>query len=110
MRSRKGRPEWAGRKYRAVISDASGQGMTTKDAYRIRRVKHTVPLSLPWRDLQLTLVGAKPSTLLPNLTLSTAVLALTGLMVWTSIGLRKQQRMRKQAEVERDRHLCAVDR
>ncbi|MFO1342799.1 MAG: ATP-binding protein [Burkholderiales bacterium] len=101
----KAAPEWAGRKYRAVISDASGQGMTNAEAMHIESgvVKHTVPLSLPWRDLQLTLVGAKPSTLLPNLTLSTAVLALTGLMVWTSIGLRKQQRMRKQAEVERDR-------
>jgi len=98
-------PEWAARKYRIVISDTSGQGMTNAEAMHIESgvVKHTVPLSLPWRDLQITLVGAKPSTLLPNLTLSTAVLALTGLMVWTVIGLRKQQRMRRQAETERDR-------
>lgn len=101
----KAAPEWTGRKYLAVISDASGQGMTNAEAMHIESgvVKHTVPLSVPWRDLQLTLVGAKPSTLLPNLTLSTAVLALTGLMVWTSVGLRKQQRMRRLAEVERDR-------
>ena len=98
-------PDWAARKYRIVISDTSGQGMTNAEAMHIESgvVKHTVPLSLPWRDLQITLVGAKPSTLLPNLTLSTAVLALTGLMVWTLIGLRKQQRMRRQAETERDR-------
>lgn len=98
-------PEWAGRKYRVVISDTTGQGITNAEAMHIESgvVKHTVPLSLPWRDLQITLVGAKPSTLLPNLTLSTAVLALTGLMVWTLIGLRKQQRMRRQAETERDR-------
>ena len=98
-------PDWAARKYRIVISDISGQGMTNAEAMHIESgvVKHTVPLSLPWRDLQITLVGAKPSTLLPNLTLSTAVLALTGLMVWTLIGLRKQQRMRRQAETERDR-------
>ncbi len=98
-------PDWAARKYRIVISDTSGQGMTNAEAMHIESgvVKHTVPLSLPWRDLQITLVGAKPSTLLPNLTLSTAVLALTGLMVWTLIGLRKQQRMRLQAETERDR-------
>ena len=98
-------PDWAARKYRIVISDISGQGITNAEAMHIESgvVKHTVPLSLPWRDLQITLVGAKPSTLLPNLTLSTAVLALTGLMVWTLIGLRKQQRMRRQAETERDR-------
>jgi len=101
----KSAPEWAGRKYRVVISDITGQGLTNAEAMHVESgvVKHTVPLSLPWRDLQITLVGAKPSTLLPNLTLSTAVLALTGLMVWTSIGLRKQQRMRKEAEIERDR-------
>ena len=98
-------PDWAARKYRIVISDTSGQGMTNAEAMHIESgvVKHTVPLSLPWRDLQITLVGAKPSSLLPNLTLSTAVLALTGLMVWTLIGLRKQQQMRLQAETERDR-------
>ena len=98
-------PDWAARKYRIVITDTSGQGITNAEAMHNESgvVKHTVPLSLPWRDLQITLVGAKPSTLLPNLTLSTAVLALTGLMVWTLIGLRKQQRMRRQAETERDR-------
>ena len=98
-------PEWAGRKYRIVLSDTTGQGMTNAEAMHIESgvLKHTVPLSLPWRDLQITLVGAKPSSLLPNLTLSTAVLALTGLMVWTLIGLRKQQRMRREAETERDR-------
>ena len=101
----KAAPDWASRKYRVVISDITGQGMTNAEAMHIESgvVKHTVPMSLPWRDLQITLVGAKPSSLLPNLTLSTAVLALTGLMVWTSIGLRKQQRMRKLAEVDRDR-------
>ena len=101
----KSAPEWAGRKYRVVISDTTGLGMTNAEAMHIESgvLKHTVPLSLPWRDLQITLVGAKPSTLLPNLTLSTAVLALTGLMVWTLIGLRKQQRMRRQAETDRDR-------
>jgi len=101
----KSAPDWASRKYRVVISDTTGQGMTNAEAMHIESgvVKHTVPLSLPWRDLQITLVGAKPSSLLPNLTLSTAVLALTGLMVWTSIGLRKQQQMRKVAEIDRDR-------
>lgn len=101
----KSSPEWAGRKYRIVLSDRAGQGMTNAEAMHIESgvLKHTVPLSLPWRDLQITLVGAKPSTLLPNLTLSIAVLALTGLMVWTLIGLRKQQRMRREAETERDR-------
>ncbi len=101
----KSAPEWASRKYRVVISDTTGQGMTNAEAMHIESgvVKHSVPLSLPWRDLQITLVGAKPSSLLPNLTLSTAVLALTGLMVWTSIGLRKQQQMRKLAEIDRDR-------
>ena len=101
----KSAPDWAARKYRVVISDVSGQGMTNAEAMHIESgvLKHTVPLSLPWRNLQITLVGAKPSTLLPNLTLSTAVLALTGLMMWTLIGLRKQQRMRRQAETERDR-------
>ncbi len=104
----KSAPEWASRKYRVVITDTNGQGMTNAEAMHLESgvVKHTVPLALPWRDLQITLVGAKPSTVLPNLTLSTAVLALTGLMVWTSIGLRKQQRMRKLAEVERD-HMVA---
>jgi signal transduction histidine kinase len=101
----KSAPEWAARKYRVVITDASGQGLTESEATHLESgaVKHTVPLALPWRDLKITLVGAKPSTVLPNLTLSTAVLALTGLMVWTSIGLRKQQRMRKLAEIDRDR-------
>ena len=101
----KSSPEWAGRKYRVVLSNTAGQGMTNAEAMHIESgvLKHTVPLSLPWRDLQITLVGAKPSSLLPNLTLSTAVLALTGLMVWTLIGLRKQQRMRREAETERDR-------
>ncbi len=101
----KAAPDWTNRKYRAVISDASGQGITNAEAMHIDSgvVKHTVPLSLPWRDLQITLVGAKPSTFLPNLTLSTAVLALTGLMVWTSIGLRNQRKMRQLAESERDR-------
>ena len=101
----KSAPDWAARKYRVVISDVSGQGLTNAEAMHLESgvVKHTVPLALPWRDLQITLVGAKPSTVLPNLTLSTAVLALTGLMVWTSIGLRKQQRMRKLAEIDRDR-------
>ena len=101
----KSAPEWAARKYRVVISDLNGQGLTNAEAMHLESgvVKHTVPLALPWRDLQITLVGAKPSTLLPNLTLSIAVLALTGLMVWTSMGLRKQQRMRKLAEVDRDR-------
>jgi signal transduction histidine kinase len=101
----KSAPDWASRKYRIVISDVTGQGLTNAEAMHVESgvVKHTVPLSLPWRDLQITLVGAKPSSLLPNLTLSTAVLALTGLMVWTSIGLRKQQHMRKQAEGDRDR-------
>ncbi|MBL8309176.1 MAG: hypothetical protein JNL19_02025 [Burkholderiales bacterium] len=100
----KAAPDWAGRKYRIVISDVTGQGLTNAEAMHVgtSAVKHTVPLSLPWRDLQITLVGAKPSSLLPNLTLSTAVLALTGLMIWTSIGLRKQQQMRKRAETERD--------
>ena len=101
----KSSPEWAARKYRVVISDVSGQGLTNAEAMHLESgvVKHTVPLALPWRDLQITLVGAKPSTVLPNLTLSTAVLALTALMVWTSIGLRKHQRMRKLAEIDRDR-------
>lgn len=101
----KSSPEWAARKYRVVISDISGQGLTNAEAMHLESgvVTHTVPLALPWRDLQITLVGAKPSTVLPNLTLSTAVLALTGLMVWTSVGLRKQQRMRKLAEIDRDR-------
>ena len=101
----KSAPDWAARKYRVVISDTSGLGLTNAEAMHLESgvVKHTVPLALPWRDLQITLVGAKPSTVLPNLTLSTAVLALTGLMVWTSIGLRKQQRMRKLAEIDRDR-------
>ena len=101
----KSSPEWAARKYRVVISDVSGQGLTNAEAMHLEAgvVKHTVPLALPWRDLQITLVGAKPSTVLPNLTLSTAVLALTALMVWTSIGLRKHQRMRKLAEIDRDR-------
>ncbi len=101
----KSAPDWASRKYRVVISDINGQGLTNAEAMHLESgvVKRTVPLGLPWRDLQITLVGAKPSTLLPNLTLSIAVLALTGLMVWTSMGLRKQQRMRKMAEVDRDR-------
>ncbi len=101
----KAAPDWAARKYRVVISDVTGQGLTNAEAMHLESgvVKYTVPLAVPWRDLQITLVGAKPSTVLPNLTLSTAVLALTGLMVWTSIGLRKQQRMRKLAEVDRDR-------
>ena len=101
----KSAPEWAARKYRVVISDINGQGLTNAEAMHLESgvVKHTVPLALPWRDLQITLVGAKPSSLLPNLTLSIAVLALTGLMVWTSMGLRKQQRMRRLAEVDRDR-------
>ena len=58
-------PEWAARKYRIVISDTSGQGITNAEAMHIESgvVKHTVPLSLPWRDLQLTPVGAKPPAL-----------------------------------------------
>ena len=101
----KSAPDWASHKYRVVISDISGQGLTNSEAMHLESgvVKHSVPLALPWRDLQITLVGAEPSTVLPNLTLSTAVLALTGLMIWTLIGLRKQQRMRKLAEVDRDR-------
>jgi signal transduction histidine kinase/sensor domain CHASE-containing protein len=92
-------------KYRMIISDSEGNGITNAEAIQIEASthQHTIPLSLPWRDLSLTLVGAKPSSLLPNLTLSTAVLALTGLMVWTLMSLRKQQRMRMSAEVERDR-------
>jgi C4-dicarboxylate-specific signal transduction histidine kinase len=98
-------PDWGLRKYRLVISDIEGNGLTNAEATGRDSgiVQHTIPLSLPWRDLQLTLVGAKPSSLLPNLTLSTAVIALTALMVWTLISLRKQQRMRVQAEAERDR-------
>jgi signal transduction histidine kinase len=98
-------PDWAPNKYRMIISNNEGNGVTTSEAAHIETSthQHTIPLSLPWRDLTLTLVGAKPSSLLPNLTLSTAVMALTGLMVWTLISLRKQQRMRMSAETERDR-------
>jgi C4-dicarboxylate-specific signal transduction histidine kinase len=98
-------PDWGLRKYRIAISDLEGNGITNAEVLQRETsvVQHTIPLSLPWRDLQLTLVGAKPSSLLPNLTLSTAVIALTALMVWTLISLRKQQRMRVQAEAERDR-------
>ncbi len=98
-------PDWGLRKYRITISDIEGIGLANSEALQRESsiLQHTIPLSLPWRDLQLTLVGAKPSSLLPNLTLSTAVIALTALMVWTLISLRKQQRMRVQAEAERDR-------
>ena len=98
-------PDWGLRKYRLVISDTEGTGMTNVEAMHLETgiVQHTIPLSLPWRDLQLKLVGAKPSSLLPNLALSSTVIALTALMVWTLISLRKQQRMRVQAEAERDR-------
>lgn len=101
----KATPEWTPGKYSIVISDTDGNGMTNADAVQMEASvhQHTIPLSLPWRDLSLTVVGAKPSSLLPNLTLSTAVLALTALMVWTLMSLRKQQRMRVSAESERDR-------
>jgi C4-dicarboxylate-specific signal transduction histidine kinase len=101
----KSAPEWAPSKYRMVISDVDGTGMTNAEVAHVETGthQHTVPMSLPWRNLQLTLIGAKPSSLLSNLTLSTAVLALTGLMVWTLMSLRKQQRMRKRAEIDRDR-------
>lgn len=101
----KSSPDWARRTYRAIVSDVNGKGMSNTEATYIESgiVKHTLPLSLPWHDLQLTLIGARLSGMLPNLTLSTAVLALTGLMVWTSMGLRKQWRMRRLAEGERDR-------
>jgi signal transduction histidine kinase/sensor domain CHASE-containing protein len=101
----KSAPEGTIAKYRVIISDSEGTGITNAEASQIETSthQHTIPLSLPWRDLSLTLVGAKPSSLLPNITLSTAVLALTGLMVWTLVSLRKQQRMRMSAEVERDR-------
>jgi signal transduction histidine kinase len=101
----KAAPELAPTKYRIVISDTEGNGITNAEAVQIEASthQHTIPLSLPWRDLSLTLVGAKPSSFLPNLTLSTAVIALTGLMVWTLMSLRKQQRMRMSAETERDR-------
>jgi signal transduction histidine kinase/sensor domain CHASE-containing protein len=98
-------PEWAPNKYRIVISDNEGTGISNAEAVQLEASthQHTIPLSLPWRNLSLTLVGAKPSSLLPNLTLSTAVIALTALMVWTLMSLRKQQRMRVSAESERDR-------
>ncbi|TAG50323.1 MAG: hypothetical protein EAZ30_01115 [Betaproteobacteria bacterium] len=101
----KSAPDWTLRKYRIVISDTDGNGITNAEAINLESGmhQHTLPMSLPWRDLQLTLVGAKPSSLLPNLTLSTAVLALTALMVWTLMSLRKQQRMRREAELDRDR-------
>lgn len=101
----KGVPEWAPGKYRLIISDSEGNGMTSAEAMQLESstFQHTIAMSLPWRDLSLTLTGAKPSSLLPNLTLSTAVVALTALMVWTLMSLRKQQQMRKLAEVERDR-------
>jgi signal transduction histidine kinase/sensor domain CHASE-containing protein len=101
----KSSPEWAPNKYRVIISDTEGMGITNAEATQIEASthQHTIPLSLPWRNLSLTLVGAKPSSFLPNLTLSTAVIALTGLMVWTLMSLRKQQRMRMSAETERDR-------
>ncbi len=98
-------PEWAPNKYRIVITDNQGTGITNAEAVQLEASthQHTIPLSLPWRNLSLTLVGAKPSSFLPNLTLSTAVIALTALMVWTLMSLRKQQRMRMSAESERDR-------
>ncbi|TAG81930.1 MAG: hypothetical protein EAZ21_04835 [Betaproteobacteria bacterium] len=98
-------PEWAHTKYRLILRDSEGSGMTNAEQTQIEEnaYQHTIPLSLPWRDLSLTLIGAKPPTLLPNLTLSSAVIALTALMVWTLISLRKQQRMRRLAEIERDR-------
>ncbi len=101
----KSAPDWAPRKYRLVISDTDGNGITNAEAMNLEAGmhQHTLPMSLPWRDLQLTLVGAKPNSLLPNLTLSSAVLALTALMVWTLMSLRKQQRMRVDAERDRDR-------
>jgi signal transduction histidine kinase len=101
----KAAPELSPTKYRIIISDTEGKGITNAEADQIEASmhQHTIPLSLPWRDLSLTLVGAKPSSFLPNLTLSTAVIALTALMVWTLMSLRKQQRMRMSAETERDR-------
>ncbi len=98
-------PEWAHSKYRMIIRDSDGIGITSAEATQLETnaFQHTIPLSLPWRNLSLTLVGAKPTSLLPNITLSTAVIALTALMVWTLISLRKQQRMRQLAESERDR-------
>jgi signal transduction histidine kinase len=101
----KSAPDWAHSKYRMVISDIDGAGMNNAEVAQLETGMHqyTVPMSLPWRNLQLTLIGAQPSSLLSNLTLSSAVLALTGLMVWTLMSLRKQQRMRKSAEIDRDR-------
>ncbi len=94
-----------GTSYRAILSNASGEGMSAVDPGAIgdSGQRHTIKLSVPWRDLRLTLYARAPSNLLANLTLTVAVLALTALMVWTAISLRTQQRMRREAEAERDR-------
>ncbi|MFN3630870.1 MAG: sensor histidine kinase, partial [Casimicrobiaceae bacterium] len=91
--------------YRALLSTATGDDISERDPSAIGDggLRHTVLLSVPWRDMRLTLYGKNPASLLPNLTLSVAVLALTALMVWTVMGLRTQQRMRREAEAERDR-------
>ncbi len=91
--------------YRALLSTATGDDISQRDPAAIGDggLSHTVLLSVPWRDMRLTLYGSNPGSLLPNLTLSVAVVALTALMVWTVMGLRTQQRMRREAEAERDR-------
>lgn len=91
--------------YRALLSTATGDDISQRDPAAIGDggLSHTVLLSVPWRDMRLTLYGSNPGSLLPNLTLSVAVVALTTLMVWTVMGLRTQQRMRREAEAERDR-------
>jgi len=97
--------ESPGSNYRVLLTSRSGEDISTRDPAAIGDggLSHTVTLSVPWRDLKLTLYGTNPASLLPNLTLSVAVLALTALMVWTVMGLRTQQRMRREAEAERDR-------
>jgi signal transduction histidine kinase len=91
--------------YRALLSTATGDDISQRDPAAIGDggLSHTILLSVPWRDMRLTLYGSNPSSLLPNLTLSVAVVALTALMVWTVMSLRTQQRMRREAEAERDR-------
>ncbi|MCX8098901.1 MAG: ATP-binding protein [Casimicrobiaceae bacterium] len=91
--------------YHALLTTASGDDILEGSAAALEetRLSHTIPLSVPWRELRLTLYGSAPDSLLPNLTLSAAVIALTGLMVWTVTNLRAQQRMRRAAEAERDR-------
>lgn len=91
--------------YRALLSTATGDDISQRDPAAIGDggLSHTVLLSVPWRDMRLTLYGSNPGSLLPNLTLSVAVVALTALMVWTVMSLRTQQRMRREAEAERDR-------